>query len=481
MKEPWSEPTITRTNALLFLLWCAIALAALTRHIWLGPIEVLFLLAPLVHVPLGLRVVRKLQAEFSAFGRIAILLLPIGAIAAAVSFWAHTGLSAGFLAAGWFFVCLLLVAEGLVLFFRGSYRSAEGICISVGLLYLAVGGVWLVLSRSGATPMHFAEPIILLTAVHFHFTGFALPVIAAATGRALANRTPHGALATLFPYIAAGIVSGPAILAGGFVFGYPLWKLLAALFLATICIVLAALLFSVVPRIEPRSAQILLSVSASSLIIGMVLAGAYVVGDFTQRYWLLIPRMARWHGTANALGFALCGLAGWALANGERTRSASPQPRLAREDGAASSRKPIRTVRAFLIAPLIVPIVFFGIAFLSDAFTSGTSPSGLVDALLLFTLYALPIAYVAELVLGVPAWLVFKYFRVRSFPAFAAGGAFLGLLFYAIWDWPADFMHQSLARAFDPFGLAIFVIPASASSILFRAIVFSGRPREAPK
>jgi hypothetical protein len=480
MKQPSSEPTITLTNAFFSLLWCAIALAALTRHIWLGPIEVLFLLAPLVHVPLGLRVLRKLQAEFSPFGRLAIRLLPIGGIAAAVSFWPPTGISAGFLAAGWFFVCLLLAAEGLVLFFREGHRSAEGICISVGLLYLAVGGVWLVLSRSGATPMHFAEPIILLTAVHFHFTGFALPVITAATGRALKNRAPRGALASLFPYVAAGIVCGPPILAGGFVFGYPLWKLLAALFLATVCIVLAALLFSVVPRIEARSAQVLLCISAASLIVGMVLAGAYVIGDFTQRYWLLIPSMARWHGTTNAIGFAFCGLAGWALAIGERTQSASPQSRLAREDEAASSCKPIRTVRAFLIAPLIVPVVFFGIAFLSDAFTSGTLPSGLVDALLLFTLYALPIAYVAELVLGVPAWLAFKYFRVRSFPAFAAGGAFLGLLFYVIWGLPADFTLQSLAQEFDPFGLAIFVIPASASAILFRAIVFSGRPRETP-
>lgn len=484
MKEPSSEPTITRTNAFLFLLWCGIAAAALTRHIWLGPIEVLFLLAPLVHVPLGLRVVRKLQAECSLFGRLAIRLLPIGAIAAAVSFWPRTGLSAGFLAAGWFFVCLLLAAEGLVLFFRGGYRSAEGICTSVGLVYLAVGGVWLVLSRSGVTPMHFAEPIILLTAVHFHFTGFALPVIAAATGRALANRAPNGALATLFPYVGAGIVSGPAILAGGFVFGYPLWKLLAALFLATVCIALAALVFSVVPRIEPRSAPVLLCISASSLIIGMVLAGAYVIGDFTQRYWLLIPRMARWHGTANALGFALCGLAGWALANGEGAQSTSPQPRSARKNDAASSREPIRTGTAFLIAPSIVPAVFCVIAFLSDAFTSGTfAPMDFLYCLPFLMLYGLPLAYFAGLVLGIPAWLLFKHYRIRSVGAFAAGGALLGLLSWMIWEGRSNFTIQSLAHELNPGSggdLGIFIIAAAASALLFRVIVFSGRREAAP-
>jgi len=34
-------------------------------------------------------------------------------------------------------------------------------------------------------------------------------------------------------------------------------------------------------------------------------------------YWLLIPRMAWLQGTANALGFALYGLLGWALAHRE--------------------------------------------------------------------------------------------------------------------------------------------------------------------
>jgi hypothetical protein len=58
---------------------------------------------------------------------------------------------------------------------------------------------------------------------------------------------------------------------------------------------------------------VLLGVSALSLVIGMMLVGAYAVGEYTERYWLVIPQMARFHGTANALGFALCGLSGWTL------------------------------------------------------------------------------------------------------------------------------------------------------------------------
>jgi YndJ-like protein len=60
---------------------------------------------------------------------------------------------------------------------------------------------------------------------------------------------------------------------------------------------------------------VLLRISALSLVAGMMLVGVYAVGEFTGRYWLLVPEMARFHGTANALGFALCGLLAWTFAS----------------------------------------------------------------------------------------------------------------------------------------------------------------------
>ena len=480
MNDRLSETLVGR---FLFLLWCVIAITALLGRTWLGPIEVLFLLAPLVHVPLGFRVIQNLRGEFALFGRIAVRLLPVGAVTAVASFWPHAGVAAGLLASGWLLICMLAVIEAFVFVFQGGYRSSEGTCIAAGQLYLGVGGVWLVLSRLGLAPMHFAEPIILLTAVHFHFTGFALPVITAATGRALSTRAPRGGgSSSLFSYVAAGIVVGPAILAGGFVFESSLWKLLAALFLAFVCVLLAILLLSIVQQIKPRAAQILLCVSAASLIAGMILAGAYVIGDFTERYWLLIPRMARLHGTTNAIGFAFCGLLGWALAHPETQRPASPSQTSTRDRSAVRSGSLGRTVAAFLIAPLSVPLLSFGIAILQDAYSSGSSSmQGLLDGLTVWTTWSLPLAYFTELVLGVPVWLAFKYFRIRSFAAFAAGGAFLGLIFCAFWQGlPANFTLQSLAREFEPFDLGIFVIPASASAILFRAIAFSRLPQASP-
>jgi cbb3-type cytochrome oxidase subunit 1 len=165
--------------------------------------------------------------------------------------------------------------------------------------------------------MHFAEPIVLLTAVHFHFMGFALPIVAGCVGHALATREPieYSAIERdIFRFVAAGIIGGPVIVATGFVLSSALLKLVGALLLAMASIGLAGLLLSLLPWIRPRLAKVLLSISAISLVIGMILAATYAVGEFTERYWLLIPRMARLHGTANALGFTLCGLLGWTLA-----------------------------------------------------------------------------------------------------------------------------------------------------------------------
>ena len=298
-------------------LWCVIAAGSILGRFRLGPIEVFFLLAPLVDIPLGFRVARSFSGKFSPLGKAAAWLLPFGAILATASSWLPAGRTAATFAAGWLVVCGLTAMDGLWRLVRGGYRSAQGLCFSAGFMYLAVGGVWLVLSRSGITPMHFAEPIILLTAVHFHFTGFALPLVAGATGYVLRTRErPASSVieSNLFRFVAAFVIGAPAIVAAGFVLESALLKLVGALLLAVAAAALAGLVFRLLPCIRPRLAKVLLGISAASLAAGMALAATYAIGEFTERYWLLIPQMARFHGTLNALGFTLCGLIGWSFA-----------------------------------------------------------------------------------------------------------------------------------------------------------------------
>jgi hypothetical protein len=140
-----------------------------------------------------------------------------------------------------------------------------------------------------------------------------------------------------------------------------------------------------------------------------------------------------------------------------------------------------RTVAAFLVAPLAVPLVFS----LLGLFSPGISPLGWLAGVYIVSFYALPLAYLAELGLGVPAWMIFKHYNIRSFPAFAVGGASLGLLFYLGMEaWVGNLISRPLLQEFNPFRSAYLnldVIAGSASALLFRSIVYSGVPRKSSK
>jgi len=284
---------------------------------WLGTITLLLLLEPLVIVPLGLEVIGNSAGSDAPpdSESLARKLQPAGAILAAVSFAFSPGVTAAFIATGWLLVCGLLTLSGVLRMLRPGYRSLEQVCFATGLVYITVGGIALVLSRLGARPMQFPEPIILLTAVHFHYAGFVLPIVAGAIGGALqAHSTwPKNA----FRPIAYGSLISPAVLATGWMLASPGVKVLAALSLAVSAIALACLTLMILPHIQPRLSQMLLLVSALSLLAGMVLAGAYALSEFIGSHWLPIPQMAQLHGTVNALGFSLCGMLGWYLSRCE--------------------------------------------------------------------------------------------------------------------------------------------------------------------
>jgi len=107
---------------------------------------------------------------------------------------------------------------------------------------------------------------------------------------------------------------------------------------------------------------------------------------------------------------------------------------------------------------------------------------------IIFAVYAVPIAYCIEVVLGIPAWLIFRHYRIRSFRAFAAGGGLIGLIFYftsrileyvfspSNWQFRRE-NHISNNPFSDPY-LYFLVFGAMASALLFRAAVFR---RERPE
>jgi hypothetical protein len=227
------------------------------------------------------------------------------------------GTRAAILVLPWLSLGCLLGFQGFMSPVRGEFRTRGAGFAIVSFLYLPIGCAWLVASRLGLSPMGFQEPIVLLTAVHFHFAGFGAPLLAAAAGKATEKKSI--ALRRIFKVFAAGVLAGPGLLAAGFVIG-PHFKLAMALVVAASEVGLALFFLASVGALRPRLAQVLVSFSAASVLFAMVLAGVWAIGEFPLQPFVHLDQMARFHGAANAFGFVLCGLLGWTLA---ASRSAS--------------------------------------------------------------------------------------------------------------------------------------------------------------
>ena len=93
----------------------------------------------------------------------------------------------------------------------------------------------------------------------------------------------------------------------------------------------------------------------------------------------------------------------------------------------------------------------------------------------MFAPYALVISYIAEFLLGVPAWMVFRRCGVRSLPAFAAAGALMGwLVNWGIVAPTGNLATRQLFNILDDPYISICIVAGASSAVLFRTIVFWG-------
>ena len=307
--ESWAQ----RCAVLGAVIWAAIAVLARIGVAPLGAIELMFLFAPLVIVPLGMELGRIIGAD-TPLTRFARRVQPFAAAFAIAALWLPPGRTAGGLACVWMMVCLSMTLAAIIELFSlaesqadgNTHSTMQGITVALAQLDLSVGGAWLVASRLGLRPMGIQEPIGLLTAVHFHYAGFATAMIAAAMLQFAAQRQEYRWLR----WLVAVVIGMPFVVAAGFVVS-PQLKLGAAALFSTSVAGLAVVLRSCAKRLQSGTARILFQVASVSVFAGMVLSTAYALADFRGSDVLSIPQMARTHGILNAVGFCLPGLLAW--------------------------------------------------------------------------------------------------------------------------------------------------------------------------
>lgn len=335
------------------LLWSDIS-AAIGGFVWLlfvllAPrtsagllltIENLLLMAILVHVPLALGLLYHPGDPVWGSDPIhfAVRLQPFAAVCVWIALTLPFGKWSAVFCLPWLVMSLTLAVT--VLFWLGNHEQwlAHQLAFCAAMLYLPIGVAWLIAYRFGWRPLGFADVIVVLTGVHFHFTGFVLPVITGLVGahwkigmldrdlpgqQHLAGRSPtvsgtntqHAIRNTLYAATTAGIILAPPLIAAGITLS-PLFEVLGVgLIFLSACGLVALTIGWVAIEQASTVVRTLLMISALSLLVAISLALIYGLGEYFERQWLTIPQMVALHGWSNALGFGLCGLLAWRLSH----------------------------------------------------------------------------------------------------------------------------------------------------------------------
>jgi len=301
--------------------WCLLAALSFIPGFRLGIIEILLLFAIWVIVPPGVSLLDSNVPNYwePHLAQLMGPALSCAAILTTFSFFLDRGIFSARLAATWLAICSAIAVSGTYQFFARR-KSFEQFCFSVGQGYLLVAGLWLVASRAGLHPVGFEEPIVLLTAMHFHFAGFASAIVAGLTYRHFRGKRGE----TLVRAASLAVVVGPGLLGLAFLAG-PKVKLIGALLVAVGQIGLATAMARLALQARRGAGRWLLLVAAGSVAAGMLFAAVWAIGEYPLQPFVDIRKMAQIHGVLNALGFAGCGLLGWLELARAEAQSASDE------------------------------------------------------------------------------------------------------------------------------------------------------------
>jgi hypothetical protein len=307
-------------GAIVWLVFCGGTIRDVRDGRWA---YALLLLAVLVLVPLGLEVIGRTVADSAEqrWRRYAQCLQFPAAVLLLLSCSLPAGSVGALFALPWTVVCTLCALSGCIRSVKYAvHSSAHERCVTASLLFLGVGGAWVLTDRAGFHPLDFPDHIVTLTAVHFHFAGFVLPLVTGFVSRALG-------VSRLARIAAVGVVAGVLAVAIGITSTQlgrsPVVEAIAGGLLAASGVVVGTLHLRIAfcPG-DSAGVRALFAIAGASLLFAMVLAGSYALRFFALPFpWLDVPWMRGLHGTANAIGFALPALLGWWLKSLKTTES----------------------------------------------------------------------------------------------------------------------------------------------------------------
>lgn len=190
----------------LIFMSCFIATRFMTGRV----AEFFVLMAILFFLPAALHFFEKEGKKHKPERLIGFLMkaFPLAALCATTAFIYHSA----WFASGWLLYTMLLALFGFCRLLKRGIFPLHELMIDGAWMYLALGGLWFWLYTADIQVMTFSPIIVLLTAIHFHYSAFFIPLFYGLLGRQQAKETAL--------YKAAGwvILLSPVMIAVGISF-----------------------------------------------------------------------------------------------------------------------------------------------------------------------------------------------------------------------------------------------------------------------
>ncbi|WP_034301229.1 YndJ family protein [Bacillus cihuensis] len=264
-----------------------------------GPWHLLLLTgAQIVYVPLTLKLILTKGDWFSKF----YPFISIPAYLSIVLIQLTTNTEWDVLLAAVYLLFTFVVAlYGLSRFFMSGFTHIEEFSINMAMMYLGMGGIWFFAFTAnidtGFTPM-----LTWLTAIHFHYSAFLLPIFVGFLGRIYKPRS--------YSVITSIILIAPMIVALGITFSIVI-ELLSVI--AYMIGIYGLIHLSFQAPYSRTLQKWLVCLSFTSLGITILFSLLYASGNLFGTHSISIDFMLRFHGFVNTVGFALIGIIGWSI------------------------------------------------------------------------------------------------------------------------------------------------------------------------
>ncbi|MFJ7826714.1 YndJ family protein [Psychrobacillus sp. NPDC096623] len=250
--------------------------------------------AQILFVPLTLQLLLKVKLQMYYFVLPAIISVIVLQITNETSF----DIALAFI---YLLFTLAVALYGFGRFVHRRFTHLEEFSIDAGLMYLFMGGIWFFAFEVGFDT-GFSPMLTWLTAIHFHYSSFLLPIFIGFTGRLYKPKS--------YSFFTIIILVSPLVVAAGITFSP--WLELMSVLLYIIGIYGFVVIAFKIP-FKGLLQKSLVLISFSALCITIIFSLLYAVGNAFGVFQVSIEFMLKFHGFFNCLLFGLCGVIGWSI------------------------------------------------------------------------------------------------------------------------------------------------------------------------